>query len=166
MKRTSRHLLLAALIATSGGFALAQTPPPAAPASAAAHAARMQQRMAEQHAHRLVDLKARLKITPAQEGAWATYATALQPPARPPQQRGEFEKLTTPQRIDLMQQRQAERATRMQQFGDATKAFYAQLSPEQQKTFDDVARRHGPREGRGPARDDHRRGPGHGAGPR
>ncbi|MFT4193979.1 Spy/CpxP family protein refolding chaperone [Ottowia sp.] len=177
MTHTPRRLLLGALLATSSAIALAQTPPPppagtppageasARPVAGKRHdrmdPAQRQQRMAEHRARRLAELKARLKLTPAQEGAWASFTAALQPPAqpaRPPLQRGEFAKLTTPQRIDLMAQRQAERATRMQQRGDATKAFYAQLTPEQQKTFDEQAMRHGPREGRG--------GPGHGKGHR
>ncbi|MFT3778803.1 MAG: Spy/CpxP family protein refolding chaperone [Ottowia sp.] len=158
MERTPRHLLLATLLATSGALAFAQTPPPPA-ASTAPHAAQAHQRMAEHRDKRLAELKAQLKITPAQEAAWAAWTQATQPPApaqRPPQARGEFARLTTPQRIDLMQQRQAERSARLRQRGDATKAFYAQLAPEQQKTFDQQALRHGSREGRP--------GPGHGKG--
>ena len=166
MTRTPRRLLLGALLATSSAIALAQTPPPPVAATPAAgeaaarpapgkHHGRMnpaqrQQRMAEHRARRLAELKAQLKLVPAQEGAWTAFTAALQPPAqaRPRMQRGEFAQLTTPQRIDLMAQRQTERAARMQQRGDATKAFYAQLTPEQQKTFDQQALRHGPREGR------------------
>lgn len=68
---------------------------------------------------------------------------------RPPMDREAFKNLTTPQRIDLMEQRSAEHQARMKQRGDATKAFYAQLSAEQQKVFDQRAMRHGPR-GDGP----------------
>jgi hypothetical protein len=52
--------------------------------------------------------------------------------------------MTTPQRIDAMQKRHAEMSARMQARGEATKAFYAQLNPEQQKVFDtETARRFG-----------------------
>lgn len=193
MTRLPKRLLLGSLLATSSAIALAQTPPPpppdagparVAPAAGEAAArpgpgahrggrmdpARMQQRMAEHHARRMAELKARLKITPAQEGAWSAFAAAQQPPTqppRPPMDRGEFDKLTTPQRIDLMEKHQAEHAARMKQHGDAVKAFYAQLSPEQQKTFDEQARRAGPRDDRrGPGpRDGRGPGPG-GPGPR
>jgi len=50
--------------------------------------------------------------------------------------RAELDKLTTPQRIDLIEQRRAERIGQMNQRMDATKAFYAQLTPEQQRLFD------------------------------
>lgn len=115
--------------------------------------AKMQARMAKRQA----ELKAKLKITAAQEGAWTTFTTAMQPPARMmgerpmAGQRAEFDKLTTPERIDKMRalrtQRMAEMTTEMDKRGEATKAFYAALSPEQQKTFD--AQKMGGRKGHG-----------------
>ena len=161
MTRTPRRLLLGALLATSSAIALAQTPPPpvaATPAAgeAAAHGkhhgrmdpAQRQQRMAEHRARRLAELKAQLKLVPAQEGAWTAYTAAMQPPANaqrrgPRMDRAEFDKLTTPQRIDRMEQFAAERQAQMKQRGDAVKAFYAQLTPEQQKLYDDRAMRGG-----------------------
>lgn len=188
MTRLPKRLLLGSLLATSSAIALSQTPPPppdAGPARVAPAAgdvaaqpgpgahrggrmdpARMQQRMVEHHARRMAELKARLKITPAQEGAWSAFAAAQQPPTQPPRApmgRSELDKLSTPQRIDLMEKHQAERAARMKQHGDAVKAFYAQLSPEQQKTFDEQARRAGPRDDRrGPGGPRDGRGPGPG----
>jgi protein CpxP len=102
-------------------------------------------------AKRQAELKAKLKITPTQEGAWTSFTASMQPPAhgaRPtPEQRAEFAKLTTPQRIDKMRemraQRQAERNAAMDKRGEATKTFYAALSPDQQKTFDAEHLRHG-----------------------
>ena len=112
--------------------------------------AKMQAMIAKHQA----ELKAKLKITPAQEGAWTSYTAAMQPPAhaRPtPEQRAEFDKLTTPQRIDKMKemrtQRMAEMNAAMDKRGEATKTFYAVLSPEQQKTFDAEHKKHGPRGG-------------------
>ncbi len=146
-----KHLLLAAVLATAGTLALAQTPPaPAAPGAAQATQAdpgARQQRWAEHRAKRLEQLKAQLKLTPAQDGAWASYTAAMQPPAqRPPRpSRAEMAQLTTPQRIDRMQAMQAERQQRMGQRLDAVKAFYAQLTPEQQKVYDQQSMRHGER---------------------
>jgi Spy/CpxP family protein refolding chaperone len=147
MIRTSHRLLLATLLAASSAIALAQTP---APASASEAPTKMQQRMADRHEQRMEKLKDQLKLTPEQEAAWTTYTAAMQPPARSERMnRDEFKNLTTPQRIDLMQERSAEREARMKQTGEATKAFYAQLTPEQQKIFDELAMKHGPKGKRG-----------------
>ena len=82
-------------------------------------------------------LKAQLKITAAQEGAWTTFTTSMQPPARGVRpDKGDFDKLTTPERIDKMRAMRTEHDAAMDKRADATKAFYATLSPEQQKVFD------------------------------
>lgn len=161
-------LLLAGILTAASFAATAQTTAPAAPAAAAtatapakpgakAHhgqhrhdPAKMQARIAKHQA----ELKTKLAITPAQEGAWSAYTAALQPKARDAAQRpdraamrAEFAKLTTPQRIDKMNalrtQRMAEMNAAMTQRGDATKTFYAALNTDQQKLFD--SQRMGPR---------------------
>ena len=88
-------------------------------------------------------LKAELKLTPAQEGAWTTYTAAMKPPADMLTQRpdpAEMAKLPTPERIDKMKtlraQHMADMNTAMDKRGEATKTFYATLTPEQQKVFD------------------------------
>ncbi|MDO9405274.1 MAG: Spy/CpxP family protein refolding chaperone [Polaromonas sp.] len=169
-------LVLAGLLATVGASAIAQTPvappagaPPVAGKPAGPHDGKRDHRMGRHDpakmqawiAKRQADLKATLKITPAQEGAWTAYTTAMKPPAfdgaRPTReqhaaQRAEFAKLTTPQRIDKMKQLRTERHAKMSlakdQRDDATKAFYAALSPEQQKTFDAEHQKRGPHHGR------------------
>ncbi len=160
----SKRLFLAAVLAASGSLALAQNPSQTATAQPAAgesvqraermDPARLQQRMAERHARRMADLKAQLRIEPQQEGAWSAYEAAMQPPAEPWRRRmnrDELAQLNTPQRIDRMQQLAAERQQRMQQRGEATKAFYAQLAPGQQQIFDQQAMRGGKRgHGMGP----------------
>ena len=154
-----KHLLLAAVLAAASTLTLAQTPPPPAPAPAGAQAdpGARQQRWAERRAKHLDQLKAALKLSPAQEGAWSTYTAAMQPPAqRPPRMdRAQMAQLTTPQRIDRMQAMQAERQQFMTQRMDAIKAFYAQLTPEQQKVYDQQSMRHEPRgrHGGGPGMD-------------
>ena len=138
----SKRLFLAAILAGAGTVAIAQAPGPMTQTPAAA--GEWAQRMAERHAQRMADLKAQLQISPAQEGAWNAYSAAMQPPTdaqRPRMNRAEVEQLSTPQRIDRMQQFSAERQARMQQRGDAVKAFYAQLTPAQQKTYDERAMR-------------------------
>lgn len=141
------HLVAAACLAVLGATAGAQPAQPAvvAPGPAAVqgpmaghpmtrdHEARMQQRRAQREAA----LKQILQITPAQEAAWNTWLASRRPPAELSRPRpGEFAQLTTPQRIDRMRELRAARAAEMDRRGEATKAFYAALTPAQQKAFD------------------------------
>jgi periplasmic protein CpxP/Spy len=180
MKLSSKHLLLTTLMATCGFAAIAQNTTPTAPAAGAQH--QMQdkmhrgdhssmrermfgnhkERMAERIAKRQAELKAKLKITPAQEGAWTTFTASMQPPTNmaggmmgmrhDPKVKAEMDKLTTPERIDKMQAMRAERmktmSAEMEKRGAATKTFYAVLSSEQKAVFDAVAM-HGGRHGMG-----------------
>jgi Spy/CpxP family protein refolding chaperone len=146
-----KPLLLVSLMAASGFAVLAQTTPanpPAGPAAgqpAARHGmmhneardpAKMQERMAKRQA----DLKEKLKITAAQEGAWTTFTSTMKPPADMGKRRmdmhAEMDKLTTPERIDKMRAMRATRDTEMDKRADAVKTFYAVLTPEQKKVFD------------------------------
>ena len=151
-------LLGSAALASSGAFAqqapAAPGTSPSTPTAAVAQAegsatpkaqhkrmdpAQRMERMQEHRAKRLAALKDKLKLTAAQEGAWTTYTTASQPPAGPRPQRmdrAEFAKLTTPERLERMQTRQAERSAMFAKRAEATKTFYAALSADQKKTFD------------------------------
>jgi hypothetical protein len=166
MISSRQRLLWAGLLAGATFAASAQTPvPPAAEAQPGAQQKQQQpsaraerrdpaqrwERMREQRAQRLAALNQKLQLTPAQEGAWQSFSTASQPPARPPQRfdRAEFAKLTTPQRLDRMQARQAERAERLAGRAAATRSLYAALTPEQQKVFDAESLHFGPRGGHG-----------------
>jgi len=101
--------------------------------------ARMEAMMARRHA----DLKAKLKLTAEQEGAWTTFTTAMKPPVHMGQNRpdrAEMDKLSTPERIDKMRALRAQQMTdmnaAMDKRDDATKAFYAALNADQKKVFD------------------------------
>jgi protein CpxP len=98
------------------------------------HRARMEQRVAE----RMEFFKFKLKVTPAQEGAWNTWTSAMKPSANRPQRpdRAELERLSTPERIDRMRALRAARQVENDKRMDATKAFYATLNADQKKTFD------------------------------
>lgn len=102
-----------------------------------ARMAEMQERRSERHAQRMERLKAELKITTAQEPAWNAFVART---AHDPRQRmgtaEDWSKLTTPQRLEKMQALHNERNAEMTKRIDATKSFYAQLTPEQQKAFD------------------------------
>jgi hypothetical protein len=149
----TRHLAAAAACAALALPVLAQ-PGPAAPAAGDAPASQMQQRngpgadrqarraqwqekRAERRAQHLAALKSKLAITPAQEGAWTQFVQAMQPRSDFARlDRSTMQSLSTPERIDRMRAQRAQRDAAMDARGDAIKAFYAQLQPEQQKTFD------------------------------
>ena len=101
-----------------------------------ARMAEMQKKMGERHAQRMERLKAELKITAAQEPAWNAYVARTAHEPRKPAAAEDWSKLTTPQRLEKMQALHNERNAEMAKRIDATKSFYAQLTPEQQKTFD------------------------------
>lgn len=88
-------------------------------------------------------LKVQLKLTAAQESAWSAYTASHKPPAGMLGQQAampDMAKLTTPERIDKMKelrsQHMGEMTAAMDKRAEATKTFYAVLTPEQQKVFD------------------------------
>lgn len=86
---------------------------------------------------RLDRLKTELQLSAQQQDAWTQYLAALQTDkAATRMDRQAFAKLTTPQRVDAVNERHAQRAAQLKQRGDATKAFYAQLNAQQQQSFD------------------------------
>jgi Spy/CpxP family protein refolding chaperone len=179
LKPSSRlnGLVFAGLLITFGASAMAQSAAPAAPGAAASSpngenkSQHMDQHMSQHRGHHdpakmqammakhQADLKAKLQITPAQEGAWTAFTAAMQHPAgmgmRPSDaQRAEMSQLSTPERIDKMRamrtERMAQRAAEMDKRANATKTFYATLTPEQQKVFDAAFQKRGaPGEHRG-----------------
>lgn len=147
MKHAPKQWLAAAVLAACGLAAVAQTAP--APATPGAPHERMGRhdpaRMQEHIAKRQAALKQKLALTPAQEGAWTSFTTAMTPPARGARpDRAAFEKLSTPDRIDQMKALRNQRIAEMDRRADATKAFYAALTPDQKKVFDaEKMHRHG-----------------------
>lgn len=102
----------------------------------AQHEARM-----EEHMHALHD---KLKLAPAQESAWNNFIAATKPQGRPQRDREDFSQLTAPERLDRRMEAEKEHLNRMEEHARALKAFYAQLSPEQKKTFDESFHPFGP----------------------
>ena len=121
----------------------------------------------QQRQQRLHDL---LQIRPDQDGAFRAYLAALETRheggERGPGREGRPDagkQLTTPERLDRMAARLAERQQRFQQTAAATRTFYAALSPDQRKAFDAMPRM---RDGGGHGFDHGRfGGPGQGRGP-
>ena len=160
MKSIFKPVLIAGLLATVGFAAFSQAPAAGQDCMMGQGAmyggmhnerigkfdpAKMQARMDQRSAA----LKAQLKLTPAQEAAWTTFTAAMKPPATMMANRPDYAeliKLPTPERIDKMKalhtQRMADMTAAMEQRGEATKAFYAVLTPEQQKVFDASTMRH------------------------
>lgn len=176
----SRRCITAAALALLAGSAFAQASAPAtAPRATEAEsphtgpggmhkqhghfgrtpdAAKMQKRF---DAH-MAELKKALQLTPAQESAWAEFMNGMRPPAAQPKRpdREALEKMSTPQRLDQMQALRKQHQEQMDKREAATRAFYARLTPEQQKRFDDQTRRmmkgrEGHHGGMGPMGGDH-----------
>jgi Spy/CpxP family protein refolding chaperone len=105
--------------------------PPAAPAGA----------MKRQHdpAQRAERLRAALQLRADQEPALQAFLGSMQPQGDRAQIRAERQAaagLTTPQRLDRAAAKMAQRQQAFARHADATKRFYAALSPAQQKAFD------------------------------
>lgn len=144
MKALHKALIIGA---TAMGFSAAALPALAAEGEPRHYAAtkfdpaKMQQHM-EQRAKRMHEA---LKITPAQEGAWQAYLNALQSnmPQRGQFDRAAFKQMPAPERMEKRIEMSRNHITRMEANLAATKTFYAQLTPEQQKLFDEKAGRFG-----------------------
>jgi hypothetical protein len=103
-----------------------------------------QHRLERFDAH-LERMKKRLELTPAQEGAWTQFASAIRPskpgsvPLSPPQWR-ETMQLKAPERMEKMlaihEARHAQMVANVHLHLEAVKAFYPQLSESQQSVFD------------------------------
>jgi len=146
---------IAAMYIAAGSLtAHAQTPPVNEPHQHdhAAMMAHMKERMAKRQA----ELHDKLKLNASQEAAWNTYLSKIKPDGMSPRpDRAEMAKLSAPERMErhlaMMKEHEKHLETRIA----ATKQFYATLTPEQQKIFNDEFARgwehghgHGPRHGK------------------
>lgn len=93
------------------------------------HAKRMEQRHQQLHDA--------LKLTPEQEGSWKKLMDAEQhKPMRDAAKGEDWSKLSTPERAEKMLELSKQHQAQMSERVAALKGFYATLTPEQQKTFD------------------------------
>jgi Spy/CpxP family protein refolding chaperone len=105
---------------------------------------------AEFFAKRQAMLHDSLKLSAEQEPAWKAFAASITPPGgkmkRP--DRAQVEKLSAPERMEqrlaMMKTAEAHMETRLA----AMKTFYATLSPQQQKVFNDSIAKGRPHQGR------------------
>lgn len=155
-RKTLLSLSLAAAVLGISATAIAQgsTAPAATQAApATAHAAE-NPRMGRMHRHgqhhesmqahraeRLERLRADLKLTPEQEPAWLAFVARTTPKAqeRSATDRTEGSQLNTLQRLERMEARHEAHSAAMKQRIDATRSFYAALSDDQKKVFDEQA---------------------------
>lgn len=144
MKRFRKHLLIGMTALTLGaGSVAAYAHHPDCDGmgpehGAAAHHEKFAERMKQRFEKRAADLHAKLKLSPAQETAWNGYLAKMRPeapPARP--NRAELDKLSAPERMEKMLTFMKAHENRMAERVAATKDFYATLTPQQQKIFND-----------------------------
>src|ERR1017187_5356426 len=91
--------------------------------------------MVEKHQAKLHD---KLGLSESQAASWKTFVDKTKPTdlsARP--DLSELRKLPAPERLDHMLSMMKEREKHMESMAAAVKEFYAKLTPEQQKIFDD-----------------------------
>lgn len=148
MKSTIRVLaslaaMSAAICVSSASFAQESAPAaPSAPPSAEAMHQHWAERMQAHQAARAKALHDILNIQPGQEDAFKAFLAAMRPEHRDGMGPGQhpddqqMAALTTPQRLDRMAARMAARQAEFQHRAEAIKAFYATLTPDQQRAFD------------------------------
>lgn len=108
------------------------------------------ERLQAQHEARLEKLHKDLKLSADQEAAWKTFADKFN--KKPDWQRPDRDalaKLTAPERLEKMLEMSKQHQALMSERLEAMKTFYATLTPEQKKTFDEhFSGPRGPREKR------------------
>jgi hypothetical protein len=131
-------LVLPLGLATAG---LAQTAPQAPPPPAADAAHHHHMDPAARRAWTADYLRGVLQLTPAQDPALNAFLDAMQPPqgGMHREDHGQEQALSTPAKLDKMLARMDEMRSRLATRVAAVKTFYAQLTPSQQKAFDDLA---------------------------
>ena len=135
MKPVFKTILFTGLLASI--TALSQAQPAQGPGPGPGPNSDTRTRMQERMGQRAADIKAKLKLTPEQQGAWTTYIAAMKPSANAKwPDRAELAKLSTPERLDKMRELRKQHDAEMDRRDDATRTFYATLTPEQKKTFD------------------------------
>jgi hypothetical protein len=104
----------------------------------------MGQRMQERREQRTEALRTILKLRPDQEAAFTTFQQAMTPVRKERRGPPPAPAATTPERIAQADRRMDERVAERRQRNKAILAFYAVLSPDQQKTFDALTALRGP----------------------
>ncbi|MFZ4876117.1 Spy/CpxP family protein refolding chaperone [Janthinobacterium sp. Mn2066] len=143
----SKKLIIAMSVLGMGAASLtvhAQEAAAGAPAASANVAGQHGGHRGGNPAERMAKYQARLhdklKLTAAQEPAWATFTAANAPKAPSGDwkaKREAFAKLSAPERLEQWIALSKERIANQENRLASLKTFYAVLTPEQQKVFDD-----------------------------
>ncbi len=135
-RKTLFLLGLAAIgFSTAPGLALADTGCGPMGAGPGKYAERIEKRQAALHD--------KLNLTPVQETAWKSFSEKMKPAGtRNRPDRSALSALPAPERMEKMLSMMKEHESRMADRVAAVKEFYAVLTPEQQKLFDDQFSRH------------------------
>lgn len=142
MKTQFKPLLLAAAL-TAGALGTATVIAQDAPKAQAAQKEKGEDRSwmrVHMHERYMDDLKSALKLSSKQEPGWNQFAAALAPKDRAREgttKREDFARMTTPERLDKMRELRQQREQEAARRDEATRQFYATLTPEQKKTFDE-----------------------------
>lgn len=99
-------------------------------------------KFAERIEKRQADLHDKLKLTSEQETAWKKFSKKMKPESRNRPDQSELSTLHAPERMERMHAMMKEHESRMGDRVAAVKEFYAVLTPEQQKLFDDQFSKH------------------------
>lgn len=92
----------------------------------------------EMYQKRISELHDRLQLTQAQESSWSQFVAKMKPAERHEKhERADKTALTAPERMDRRIAFEQQKLQKMQARTQAVKEFYAQLTPDQQKTFDE-----------------------------
>lgn len=136
----TRYRILASFILLASSLGVVAAPLVADPhncGSIGSHSENWGQRAGNIEMHQQ-KLHATLKLTPEQEGAWKKLMDSEPHRAKvAPGKSEDWSKLTTPERADKMLERMKEHQAQQTEHVAALKEFYAVLTPEQKKTFDD-----------------------------
>jgi hypothetical protein len=136
MKSIVRALAIAALAAPAAGLGLAAHAQPPNPPSGGQYGPPPSPDSVARN------LRQQLLLRPDQEVALQSFVHAIQPP--PDMQRKMYDQqqaartMTTPQRMDMMVSNIDEMRQVILTRAQATKAFYGQLTPDQQRKFDQL----------------------------
>ncbi len=150
MKTIVRTLSAAAL---AGGLAITlaasasaqqDRPPPPGAEARQWDQGQARERFEERREQRQRTLHEALGLRGDQEGAWQAFLAAQHRPDREhgagrwrrDGEEGQRLQISTPERLDRMAERMAERQARFAERADAIKRFYAVLDPRQRATFD------------------------------
>lgn len=144
MNSIRKNILIGLAVLSIGGTSLAVQAQEGRAAGAAVTKEQKHAQWSERAAARQQKLREQLKLTPSQDAAFASYMAA-----RKPQRQGQkvereaWKTMSTPARMELRLERARGRLAAMENQVAATKAFYAVLTPEQQKVFDENSARRG-----------------------